>query len=60
MGIFNKSRTSYFDFSSIRIDLLKMLREMERIGFTRIITTPLFCLPLHLRGAYGKIYCIFT
>jgi len=58
MGIFNKSRISYSDFSSIGLDLhshflpglddgspsmgesLKMLREMERIGYRKIITTP--------------------
>lgn len=58
MGLFNKIRLSYSDFSQIGIDLhshilpgmddgssslgesLKMLREMERIGFSKIITTP--------------------
>jgi protein-tyrosine phosphatase len=58
MGIFNKNRISYVDFSEIGIDLhshvlpglddgspsldesLRMLREMERIGFRKIITTP--------------------
>jgi tyrosine-protein phosphatase YwqE len=58
MGLFNKNKISYSDFSQIGIDLhshvlpglddgspslgesLRMLREMEKMGFRKIITTP--------------------
>ncbi|MFA6126217.1 MAG: CpsB/CapC family capsule biosynthesis tyrosine phosphatase [Bacteroidales bacterium] len=58
MGLFNKTKISYSDFSSIRTDLhshllpglddgsssmaesIKMIRELIRIGYTRVIATP--------------------